>query len=373
MLRHCADRAPACPGTAAMRVPPARAPARVPGRLEIVRAIPPESRRPRSQGAYLKALASDPELAQLRADARRTVMELARIWARHADWHLMTTWRPRALACAEAGSSRDPRRPLSVTAYKAARRWLEQHGYLGLVAQGWTSSLSAAALDDGSSTSAVFVLTVPRRKPVLRSPDVPEPVNRPLARPRSGLLQPPHAREARAGNPKSNTDRASPGLSRVPRPGDPWPTWKNPEKRSDGLASAEVIRSRARLLRRLSPEHWRSIVRRFTAAGWAPGDCLHALDHGPDGRAHGYSADIRSVAGWARWRLSLWLDPQGIPLRSPSQLRAAERERIRAEQSARRAVRLRAAERPVDVAAHAARARDLLRQGRHSGQSADLA
>jgi hypothetical protein len=329
-----------------------------PTRLQIVQAIPAGSRRARSQRAYLRALIADPELGQLRADARHSVMELARVWARHADWHAMTAWRPRALACAEIGSPRDPARPLSVTAYKAARKWLEGHGYAGLVSQGWTSMLSAAALDDGTGTSAVFVLTVPRRRPALAPPAESSPVNRPLACSRRELVKPVHAREARAGT--ANEDRASRGLPHVPHPADPWPTWRAPENRSDGRAAAEVIRSRARLLARLSPEHWRSLARRFTAAGWSPGDVLHALDHEPGGRRHGWSAEVRSVAGWARWRLSLWLDPQGDPLPAPSQRRAAERERVQAEQAARAAERLRTAERVVDVAAHAAAARAML-------------
>ncbi|MGZ3587431.1 MAG: hypothetical protein ACXVAP_09305, partial [Candidatus Limnocylindrales bacterium] len=77
----------------------------------------------------------------MRADKRRAVLELARVLARHAGWETKTTWRPRALACAEIGSSRDPSRPLSVSAYKAARRVLEERGLLGLVSQGWTSAL----------------------------------------------------------------------------------------------------------------------------------------------------------------------------------------------------------------------------------------
>src|ERR1017187_879695 len=157
-------------------------PGQPPGRLQIVRAIPPGSRRARSQRAYLTALAADPQLAELRADARRTVMECARIWARHADWHTMTAWRPRAKVCAEVGSSRNPDVPLSVTAYKTARRWLEDRGWLGLVSQGWTSALRAVALDDGTSVSAVFVLAIPRRKPRLPAPDEVAPVNRPLTR-----------------------------------------------------------------------------------------------------------------------------------------------------------------------------------------------
>ncbi|HEY2520099.1 MAG TPA: hypothetical protein VGJ19_08315 [Streptosporangiaceae bacterium] len=77
---------------------------------------------------------ADPVIAGLRADAQRAVLELARILARHADWRTMTSWRPRARACAEIGSSRDPSRPLSISAYKRARQILEERGLLGLVA-----------------------------------------------------------------------------------------------------------------------------------------------------------------------------------------------------------------------------------------------
>ena len=88
-------------------------------------------------------------IAALRADRRRAVLELARILARHADWRTMTSWRPRERACAEIGSPRDPSKPLSISAYKAARRVLEDRGFLGLVAQGWTSALRAAVLGVG--------------------------------------------------------------------------------------------------------------------------------------------------------------------------------------------------------------------------------
>ena len=67
-----------------------------PSRLEIVRAIPGGSKRARSQPAYLRAVIADPVIASLRADARRAVLELARIFARHANWKTMTSWRPRA-------------------------------------------------------------------------------------------------------------------------------------------------------------------------------------------------------------------------------------------------------------------------------------
>jgi hypothetical protein len=334
-------------------------PGQPPGRLAIVRAIPPGSRRARSQRAYLAALAADPQLAELRSDARRTVMECARIWARRADWQTMTTWRPRARMCAEVGSSRNPDRPLSVTAYKAARRWLEEHGWLGLVSQGWTSSLRALALDDGTSVSAVFVLATPRRKPKLPSPGVTGPVNRPLTRSGGPLVLAP----ARARLERENQPHRGPRSARtayVPPPAGTRSMTRT-QIRSEGLAVAGVVIHRASVLRSLSREHVGSIIRPFVAAGWLPGDVLHAVNHEPGGRPHGYGREVRYPAGWLRHRLSLWLTG-ATPAVAPSQRRAADRAALLAEQQARRDERQRGAERAaeVDVAARAAAIREVL-------------
>ena len=193
--------------------------------LQIAQAIKPGCRRARGQRAYLRGVISDPVIAALRADRRRAVLELARILARHADWRTMTAWRPRALACAEIGSSRDRSRPLSVTAYRAARRVLEDQGFLGLVAQGWTSSLRAGVLDDRTGTSAVFVLTVPCRSESLPREGESSRVNRALAGSRSEPGKALRAREARAGvkgedpEVKGEKARAKRGQSVLPPSG----------------------------------------------------------------------------------------------------------------------------------------------------------
>ena len=189
-------------------------------RLAIVRAIPAGSKRARNQRKWLRAVLAEPEIAALRADARRAVLELARVLARHADWHTMTTWRPRERACTEIGSSRDPSKPLSISAYKRARQVLEERGFLGLVAQGWTSALRAGVLDDLTGTSAVFVLTIPRRKQRLPSADGSPPVNGPLTGFRRKPGKAPRAREA---NPEINPKkaRAPRGQPVLPRDGVP--------------------------------------------------------------------------------------------------------------------------------------------------------
>ena len=311
-------------------------------RLAIVKAIRPGSKRARDQRRYLRAVLADPVIAALRADRRRAVLELARILARHANWRDMTSWRPRERACAEIGSSRDPSKPLSISAYKAARRVLEDRGFLGLVAQGWTSALRAAVLDDQTGTSAVFVLTVPRRKQRLPADGESPRVNRPLTGSRREPDIAPRAREARAevkgGNPevKGEKARAPRGLPVLP-PAGAAPLAAVPENRTEALAAAQVMQERARLLRRVSAEHLRHLARPFFAAGWSPRDLLHAIDHEPGGRQHGYTSGVRSPAGWIRSRLAAWFGPNGVPLPSRSQRLAETRRQVLADQAARRA------------------------------------
>ena len=298
-------------------------------------------------------------IAALRADARRTVYELARILIRHADWRTMTVWRPRALICAEIGSPRDPSRPLSVTAYRAARRVLEERGFLGLVARAWTSSLRAGALDDGTGTSAVFVLAIPRRRERLPSAGEPLQVNRALAGSRSEPDIAPRAREA---NPevKDEEARAPRGQSMLP-PAGAATLAAVPENRTEALAAARAMQERARLLRRISAEHLRHLARPFFAASWSPRDLLHAIDHEPGGRQHGYTSGVRSPAGWIRSRLAAWFGPDGVPLPSRSQRLAEARRQVLADQAARRARDANARARAADYPAQAARAREMLR------------
>lgn len=321
------------PGVSARTTPPYP----VPGKAAIYAAVPGGSRRARSQRAYLAALLADPELAGLRADARRSVLEVARVLARWASWRTMTAWRPRARIRAEVGSSRDPARPLSVSAYKRARQWLEGHGYLGLVEPAFSPMFSPGVLagQAGPNRSPVFVLTTPRRRCQIRKPAGDQSLNGPLSRARSAR-DPVHAR-AKPSKVKTEMDPAARGRPVLP-PGGPAPH-HCPRTRGEALSAARVIQDRARDLRRISAEHVRSIARVYFRAGWIPADVVHALDHEPDGRQHGYTSGIGSPAHWAAYRLGLWLGPAGTPLPSRSQLVTAARERDQAEQARRRAER----------------------------------
>jgi hypothetical protein len=120
------------------------------------------------------------------------------------------------------------------------------------------------------------------------------------------------------------------------------------------------MQERARVLQRLSGEHLRHLARPFFAAGWLPRDVLHAIDHDPGGRQHGYTAGVRSPAGWIRSRLAAWLAPDGTPLPSHSQQLAGARRQVLAEQAGRRERDATAQARVADYPAAAARAREML-------------
>jgi hypothetical protein len=315
-----------------------------PTRLEIALAVPPGSRRARGQRGWLRAVLADPVIASLRADRRRVVLELARVLARHADWHLMTTWRPRTLACEEIGSSRDPSRPLSVSAYKAARRVLEDCGYLGLACPAWVPFLRAGAPEPGG-LSPVFVLAIPRRKPRLCGLGRVHPVNRPVAR----FGEPgekPLARET--AHERGKADAASRRRRPLRYPAEPWPILLPPENRDEEERAAEVVRTRCPPLRGLSSRHVRHLLHPWFRARYCVDDVLFAVDHSPGGRGHGYLQEVRHPPGWLRARLALWLSPDGVPVPSRSQRRAAVRAQVLAGQLARRQARQEAAQRRAD-------------------------
>jgi hypothetical protein len=277
-------------------------------------------------------------------------MELARIYARHACWADMTTWRPREDICAEIGSPRDRSRPLSVTAYRAARRWLQAHGYLGLVTPGWTSMLRASVLDDGEQLCPVYVLAIPRTPKTrhIPPPRLPAPpANRALTTSRSVVVKAPaHAR----GHPQDDQDQNQDGprcarAAQPPAPAEVVPMSKT-QKRSEARAAAAVILKQCRPLQPLTTEHAAAVIRPWTTAGWAPGDLLWAITHQPPDatgrcRPHGWTDGVRHPAAWLRWRLAQWTSPSGAPLTAPSRRNAAERAAARGAQAARRAERTR--------------------------------
>jgi hypothetical protein len=146
----------------------------------------------------------------------------------------------------------------------------------------------------------------------------------------------------------------------LPRTG-PAPLGTVPQSGSEALAAARAMQERIRLLQQISAEHLRHLTRPFWPAGWRPADILHAIDHEPGGRQHGYTTAVRAPAAWIRARLAAWTGPDGTPLPSPGQQRAAAAAQARADAAARRKETARlAAARIADNGGWADRARAML-------------
>ena len=251
---------------------------------------------------------------------------------------------------------------MSVSTYKRCSRWWKARGYIAIVRPGWTPALRAMALvsPEDHNERQVLVLCLPTRsKPAAPASALVPAVTGPLS---DSCKEPDIAPRAREAKPQDKPEkaRAPRGQPVLPRPGTAALA-AVPQNGSEGLAAAQAMQERARLLRQLSAEHLRHLARPFWQAGWRPTDVLHAIDYEPGGRQHGYTAEVRSPAAWIRARLAAWLDPGGAPLPSPGQQRAAAATAARAAAATRReeAARL-AAGRTADSGGWADRARAML-------------
>jgi hypothetical protein len=319
----------------------------------VARAIPAGSRRCADQRAALRALAADPGLAQRRADFGHHVTEVYRVLIRHADWRTALTVPGRANVCRAVVRSATGQ-PISASTFKRCRAWLEDHGYLGTVTGGWTPMLSAAVLADPAARNLapVYVVATPRRP----RPDRPE--RRPARPGRSSTEPLPPCRRqegtpthagARENPEKQDEDRAARGLASQTSAPSRWPLRRRPENRAEGQSAAEALQDHHRVLAGISAAYVRHLAAPFTAAGWTPADVGHALNYEFGGAQHRFSmATVGNAGAWARARLARWLGPDGVPLPSASQQRAARDDDARARAAEQRA---RTAQRQADAPA----------------------
>lgn len=274
-------------------------------RAELARAVPASSRRIRSQRQALRAALDCPDLAEVRADFAANLVAWYQVHVNHASWggpdHAPqgTTQPTRARVCELAG--------ISISTYKACRRWWEARGYIAIVRPGWTPALRAAALvgPEDRNERQVYVLCAPRKTQKPQTPDSDTAITRPLTWSRRDLVRiPAHARE----NPPSGRG------SQHPKAPSTWP------------------------LRGVSDGWWVNLTRPFAVAGWSLADLIWAIDHEPGGRQHRQRlANVRHPAGWLRWRLASWRGPDGSPLPSRAGQLAAAAAAHRADQDRRRA------------------------------------
>ena len=307
-------------------------------------AIPDGSRRAPSQAAWIRAVEAHPAFAQFRVDAHANLMAVAWVLARSADWTALTTRPTWSHVSRLAGIRRS-----TVAKYL---RLLREEGLLGVVETGSTPLIRTGVLyglvpAGAGNRAAEYVLCVLRPSVTDMSlrPDVDE------TRTPSGFHQ-----EARYTPPRA-------------------PRRSHQRRRLDARRHAADSRGNACSSKgspvplpdagpRSPPGICAQSSRIWWMAGWTPADVLHCLDHKPSGELWPHTDAVRSVPGWIRYRLGVWLGPDGTPLPSPSQLRHAEHERQRAEQVHRDAewTALRAAAvSPSAHVAHASAARALLR------------
>jgi hypothetical protein len=266
-----------------------------------------------TQRAALLALHGDSDLAQLRSDFAANIAEVWRILVRYASWRDRTTRPTRARVCAQAG--------IGESTWKRCRRWLQGHGWLGLVRAGTTAWLHGAAVlndQDAGNEAAVYVLSIPHAKRRI----TPAALVTPVTGPPSGSRSEPDLSPARAREPKPGRGAAS---GRAVPPSVVAAVRKGPGQR-------------------ISEAYGAHLARPFARAGWTGTDVAYAVDHEPGGAQHRFDvARVASPGAWLRWRLSRWLDPAGQPLPAPSAERAAAAQQLRAEQAERRARRHQAA------------------------------
>ena len=117
----------------------------------------------------------------------------------------------------------------------------------------------------------------------------------------------------------------------------PWPAGQTPSGKDNMLRAAAELQNRVPVLRHISAQHVRSILREFFLAGWTIIDLHQALDHRPDGSTwpHSGAAGVENWGAWLRYRLAAWRQ-EGTVRRSPSQRSTAEAAAARARARARR-------------------------------------
>jgi hypothetical protein len=298
------------------------------GKAAIFAAIPPGSRRCRSQREWLRAALAEVEAQGWYANRAAHYAGICRVLMRRMNWAERTS-RPGHLGIAAAVG-------VSPDTVARAVAWLRGRGLLGLVSAGTTADVRPHVLYAGTANlAAVYVLTMPRRRSQACSP----------AAGRGRICGPNQAHEVGlVSGPSREALKVNPGKARAPRgqpllpPGGPA-LHHCPSNRSEGLTVAAAVRERSRHLGPLSPEHIRWLARAFFRYGWTGHDVLAAIDRPPQGRPWGFTHPPHSPAKWAAWRLAAWLGPDGLPLPSLGQLAAETHRQNLAEAARRRAER----------------------------------
>ncbi len=296
--------------------------------LYVAAAIPPGARRVR-QEVWMIEVTSALAGARIKSDAAENVLAVAREMMVCADWATCTT-RPGQERLAQAA------RVCVRTVGRVLAR-LRAWGLVGGVVGGRSEAFARTAADRGRNRAAVYVLCAPLPRAdaggagtVSPSPGQvvlsSHPSRAREEQPRAGPLRGAERPDGAAARRRPGT---SPGTRlELPRPVVPWPAHRVPVDRAQRLEAALALRWRLPVLRRMSTRDLASRVRVFHAAGWSVADLHKAIDRTQDSavRPHDGARGVRWARGWLVTRLAAWLDIDGVPVPSPSQVADATRD-----------------------------------------------
>jgi len=310
--------------------------------------------RPAHTDQWLAALKSHPEYDSLRSDRKTALLRCCKLLARVADYASMTT-RPTWDFLATA---------LGVTRRSVARylQQLRNMRLLGVVASGRTAKHATTGPDGKRhNEAAVYVLCQPNPQRDVQHtvgrllgfmpPAVDEYVTPPnvVGTYYSNKRVNPHTR-ARARGSISKEQRKlglSPDEIRWNR------HWVPTTKAQQRTAAWRLRTMIPHVFRRMSERDLASILKDFFHAGWSVADVHHALDTKPDGTPWPHSGapntnQPRRIRGWLKYRLAAWRNHNNKPLKSVTQLKAAQEDQARqlkqleAEQKAQRQAEVKA-------------------------------
>ena len=297
----------------------------------IAAAIADGSRRTGSKKGWNRAVLARAMDEGVRADFLVSIMAVAGQLAAATDTANWTT-RPTWAAIVDNGG-------VSWSTVGRVLARLQRWGLLGKVATGKGGHQRWKPGHEARNLAAVYVLTVPRRRPVEISeppteevPALQVPIS--TARGAACRLDALRARPFQAPTAPHVVDGGPPGA-----PNRPW--YARTAKTRRRMVAAE-LQERLPVLGRVSEAWVASVIRLYVAAGWSASDLHHAVDYRPDGSTwpHSGADGVEKPAHWLAYRLLAWLGDDGVPVASRSQVlhaRAlAERDRTRQQLASRR-------------------------------------
>lgn len=216
-------------------------------------------------------------------------------------------------------------------------RRLREWKLLGIVATGRTAAYAPKA-DGGTNERAVYVLSVRRPLQAVDSIETP-PLKEACVLPRTHAREQPtqpHAEPLRGPTDPAAQARLGPQPAQRQLPA--WPRAVTPKRKDDMLAASATLCRLIPVLRRITPQHVRSILRPYFLAGWTVADVHHAIDRRPSGTMwpHDGATGVDNVGAWLTYRLDAWRDAHDTVRRSNSQRIAAEQRENAARARARR-------------------------------------